>query len=310
LKRVFLLDVIDCYAYAPPFESRRDVEQIAETSGPRAVRCYPPWMDDLDECSSEQRLAWIWRSRRLLPALGLLAVALLAGGCATAPRRPPQLSCVGPARAPPLTPVHVVEGPVGRLEVAVLEPRLAAPSQTSSGREPPGSPGPLPWLLSQPMRVVADGATLQSLAAAISRELRVNVELEPEVAPVRVFVHLPETTLRDFLSALNRSVAVAAFEEAVEGLVLERRESWERRVEARTQYEPVMLHVLSPRTGRVPAADFAALFCRELATHRGSAATLGDQLLLKDIPPSLNRAENLWRELEGLESQEGSAPPR
>lgn len=197
---------------------------------------------------------------------------LLALGCAAARPAPAPFFCqtARPTPAPLPAPKRLVKGPVGKLDLVVLEPRLPKPPLAEVAMDEKGENCEQDkgvWYRKQKLRIVADSVPLQAIALALSSALELNVELDPALAQVRVFAYFPETILEDFLKTLERHYAIHV-SHRWSGVSLVRREVWAEERRAGIDGEPLRVRLLR-LTGKVTAEQFAAIFCRDFATERG-----------------------------------------
>lgn len=224
----------------------------------------------------------------------LLLLSLLAAsaiGCASPRTATSRFHCRSqiPEWTPPEPIARVTEGPVGKVEFTVHEPRLERPpAHPPEGGEPPSRKL---WCSNQRVRVVAESAPLQALARALSEAFGINVALEAEVAPVRLSIFAPEITVADLLMAIGDVYAVH-LEEREAALRIQRIETWAKNVRARRVEEPLKIELLKMRDASAAEA-FAAAYCHQLATSRGSASVLDSSVHITDTLSGVCRARQL-----------------
>ncbi|MGC4115752.1 MAG: hypothetical protein QM765_14360 [Myxococcales bacterium] len=238
----------------------------------------------------------------------LLAFSLLAG-CATT--HPAPFFCESPPAHTAEPPHRRTDGPAGELTLQLLEPRLARPE---TAPEPSREPGDglrwhkRAWYAEQKLRAVANSVPLQSIASSLSSALGIRVALEPALADARVFVFHPETTVDEFLDAVERQASVHVDYEH-DGLRIESFESWEAYRASTLSVEPTRIRLMRMKGG-YSAEQLAQIYCRNFASSRGSATAVEDLLIVRDTLDGLARIEGLKDRMENpLYAPSASKPP-
>jgi len=176
----------------------------------------------------------------------------------------------------------VTTGPIGRFEIAVLGPVPNPPTNDEEAGDPEAA------VLDRGLSVIAEGVPLGDVAVGLATRLGINALVQPQLAAGRVFLHAPNTPLRDVLRAIDRQLHISA--RLSNGSLMFR--DWNAYYAEQYANEP-----LPPRTVRVyeindtiAASDLARFHC-EVVASRGSVATVGQTLRLTDTREAIARFE-------------------
>jgi hypothetical protein len=122
------------------------------------------------------------------------------------------------------------------------------------------------------------------------------------------FCAAPNSTVSEFLDILGRQHEIHAELRRL-GVSLSRRATWDAHLLATMTeqhlHAPLKTRVLRV-AGRVSAEQFAAIYCHDFATEKGSATAVGDLVIVKDDSDALDRAAGLKNRLE---NPVGAPPP-
>ena len=141
--------------------------------------------------------------------------------------------------------------------------------------------------------------TTRYIAAALERELKTSIAVDPELLGLQVSMASSDITLGHVLEILRDLYKVFwTFEDGV--LYLITSETKRDKSKAEIMLMPVESRIL-PVGEDISAKQFAAAYCHMLASYRGSASVIGDNVILHDVEENLALAEILLEELEKLQ---------
>jgi hypothetical protein len=164
----------------------------------------------------------------------------------------------------------------GRLEVKLLAP--AAGEQPKDGEQAKD--------VGRRLSVVAEGVPLRELAPRLSEATGANVVLDPAVAGRRLWLWMPDVSVRGLQRALLDEYGIAST--MTKGVLLLQPEAKAKRVAP----APLETRVVELPAASEPA-QVARLWCRMFATRRGSAAVLDRTIVFEDTAEGLSFADAL-----------------
>jgi hypothetical protein len=199
----------------------------------------------------------------------------------------------------------------------------------SAAMPPPGPPqltllAPVadprvPWSLDQlegaRLGVTMASSTLGDLALSLSELLSLPVVVERSLVGVRLSMRLPDASLGGLIQVLHEEYGVVStIRREVLNLESERSARWRDglpgvdRPPQREIYEARLeSRLLTPPRDVLPA-QLAAALCHHVASPRGRASVVGQQVLLTDVPVALERADLLVTALSSRELPEVYRP--
>ena len=237
--------------------------------------------------------------------------SLLMACLHTAPE-PPPFVCEGPP--PPPTGDSLESTPLGLVSVQSSSPPInwsgwrAAPTAPVASvwgvqpqPAPPQTQSPQAWFNEQAVKVrlslLADAAPLHQLALALGQNLSMDVLVSEAAGNLLVSALYNDTSLATVLQMLRIEHGVTIqFDDGTLSIDVPTPAcSW-----CDLPLEVAMLDATvlpAPRT-------VAAVFCQDIASPRGSAAVIGDQLYIRDIPEAVQALQDLYSTVQVSETDD------
>jgi hypothetical protein len=165
------------------------------------------------------------------------------------------------------------------------------------------------------LKIVAENIPIGRLASELSRVLGIKIMTGQYISDRQVALSIHEISFTDFLILLAEEYEVEyQVDHENQTLIIladkdlhQYKERLHARLMASASIEPLKVRII-PVVAGLPPAQLAALYCDQIASERGSASVIGNNLLIKDQLEELTKFEGLINDLAKTTQSHNVAP--